>query len=160
MALSHSFGFSNGTDTANKVTLKDLDVASGKYALTMDEPDQCRLSNVTCPVDQPEVVTFGCQDVANVNSTIRNMNPPKVKAGVQYNIRLEELLRTTDSDDASFTVDDPIVATLSFRHTKSSNISTANLETVFVRLVSLLFKADGSTRIPELMRSSLKPTTD
>lgn len=160
MALTHSFGFTNGTDTQNKVTLQDLDIASGKYALTTDEPDICKLSNVTAPIDQPEVVSFGCQDVGSVNSSIRNLYPPKVKAGVQYTVKLEELLRTTDSEDATYRVDDPIVATLTVRHTKSSNISSANVDTVIRRLVSCLFKADGTSRVADLMRSSLKPTVD
>lgn len=160
MALVHQFGFTNGTATQNEVTLLDLDVASGKYALSEDEPTVCRLSNVTTPIDQPEILSFWAQPVSNVTSSIKNLNPPKVKAGVQYAIKLEELLRTTDSADATFCVDDPIVATLQIRHTLSSNIAAANVDTVITRLVSALFKADGTTRVSDLMRSALKPTSD
>lgn len=159
MALSSSFGFSNTTESTNSVKLFKLDVTSN-YALVEDEPTKCMETNVTTPVDQPENVSFGCTEIANVASSIKNLYPPKVKGGVQYQVKIEELLSTTSSDDAAFRVDEPIVAYLTIRHPKSSNITTQNIEVVVRRLLSAFYKADGTTRIDDLMRSALKPTTN
>lgn len=159
MGLTSKFGFTNNqasTKTAPLVTTKVLE----NYALTKDEPTVCALSNMTAPVDQPEVVSFGCTEIPQVSSSIKNLYPPKVKSGVQYQIKVEELLSTTSTDDAGFRVDDPIVAYLTIRHTKSSNVKPADVDAVISRLRSFLYKEDGTTRINELMRSALKPTQD
>lgn len=159
MALVSKFGFTNETASANKITLTSLKLMDN-YALTEDEPTQVRLSNVTAPIDEPEVATFGCINVADVSSSIKNLHPPKVKGGIQYQLKLEELLTTTSSEDAEFRVDEPIVAYLTIRHPRSSNISITIVEKVVNRLLSTLYKEDGTTRLPELIRSALKPTAN
>lgn len=158
MSLSSKFGFTNSTASSNKITLTDVDLVSN-YALTEDEPTVCKETNTTTPIDQPEVVSFGCQQISSVASSIKNLNPPKVKGGVQYQVKLEELLTTTSDSDASFRVDEPIVAYLTIRHPRSSNVTAEHIQTVVNRLISCLYKSDGTTRFNDLMRSALKPTT-
>lgn len=159
MALTTKFGFTNTGASTNKVDLFDLDIL-GDYALIEDEPTKCSETNVTTPVDQPEVISFGCTEIANVASSIKNLYPPHVKGGVQYQIKVEELLSTTSSEDATFRVDDPIVAYLTVRHPKSANVTAAHVLTVIERLMSALYKEDGTTRLDDLMRSALKPTSN
>lgn len=159
MSVTTDFGFANETASTNTLSLTALDITSN-YALVADEPDKCVLSNVTCPIDEPEVLTYGARNITSVSSSISNQNPPKVKGGIQYQIKLEELLRTTSSTDASFVVDDPIVATVTIRHSKSGNITGTKIDEVWGRLNSAIVKKDGTTRFSDLMRSALKPTED
>lgn len=159
MAKAKSFGFTNKTDSAT-VSIKPTDLKiCDNYALKEDEPTSVIEDNKTCPLDQPEIVHFICRDIPQVNSSIVNQYPAPVKNGVQYMITLEELLSTRD-DSIGYRVDDPIVATLTIRHTKSGNITSDDIQTVVRRLLGACYKTDGTCRFDDLMRSALKPSTN
>lgn len=157
--MTSSFGFTNVTDSAHLITPKNLQLLE-EYALKQDEPTVVELDNVTCPLDQGEIVSFKCSNVNRVSTSQEIRNPAKVVTGVQYLAKVEEILRTTSATDADFVVDEPIVAYLTIRHPKSGNITSAHIETVVNRLLGTLTKADGTWRFDELMRSALKPTED
>lgn len=154
-----NFGFTNVTDSTKEVVTKKLSLSS-LYATTEDESTRCVLSNVTCPIDQPEVITMTSSRIPVVNSTIPNYYPPKVVDGVTYAIKVEELLSLTDVDDPKFRVDLPIVAQLSIRHATNGEITEESVLTVITRLISALFKDDGTSRLPDLMRSALEPKSN
>lgn len=157
MSKVSSFGFTNSTANA-KVTIAPIALGiCDNYALKEDEPTSVIEDNKTCPLDQPEVVTFRCRDIPKVNSEITNQYPAPVTSGVQYIISVDELLSTRD-DALNYRVDDPIVATLTIRHTKSGNITSEHIQTVVKRLLGACYKADGSSRFDDLMRSALKPS--
>ena len=157
--MSTAFSFSNTGDNS-KITITPTDLKPlTNYAVTEDEANIARMVNVTCPLDQPEVLTFQCQDITNVNSSIKNQYPPTVKDGVQYSVKLDELLSFTDTDPTHRT-DYPIVAQLSVRHTKNGNISEAQVNEVIKRLIGALYSSDGTCRLTALMRQSLKPSKD
>lgn len=160
MAKTSSFGFTN-TAASTKVTIVPSDVkVVDNYALKEDEPTQVVEDNKTCPLDQPEVITYVCRDIPKVNSSIVNQYPAPVTNGVQYIIMAEELLSTTDSDAPGYRVDDPIVAFLTIRHPKSGNITPEHVEIVLKRLLGACYKSDGTSRFSDLMRSALKPATN
>lgn len=157
--MTSSFGFTNVTDSTHPITPKSLQLLE-EYALKQDEPTVVELDNVTCPLDQGEIVSFKCSNVNKVSTSQEIRNPAKVVTGVQYLAKVEEILRTTSATDADFVVDEPIVAYLTIRHPKSGNITSAHIATVVDRLLGTLMKADGTWRFDELMRSALKPTED
>jgi len=154
-----AFGFTNATDSSNKVTMKSLGLTSN-YSLTTDNADVATLNNKTAPVDQEEIISFRSRDIGAVNSTLNIQYPSKVKSGIEYSLKIEDTLSTTDSSDADFRVDEPIICTVTFRHPKSGNISGTQVATVFVRAISALMKADGTWRFDDLMRSAERPVVD
>ena len=159
MSKVSKFGFTN-TTASTKVETPIAIAPVSNYALKQDEPTTVELDNKTCPIDQGELLSYKCQDVKRVATTQDILFPAPVSSGLQYVIKLEEILSTTDAADPSYRVDEPIVAYLTIRHPKSGNITSDTIGQVIDRLMGACRKADGSWRFNELMRSSLKPTVD
>jgi hypothetical protein len=159
MAKVSAFGFTNATDSSNEITLKALGL-TGNYALTAEDANNAILSNRTAPLDAEEIVTFRTRNIASVNTDLNIQNPAKVKSGIQYQVQLEDTLVTTDTEDATFRVDEPVVALLTIRHPRSGNIAEEHVKQVVTRLFSCLVKNDGSWRISDLMRGAERPIAD
>jgi hypothetical protein len=159
MAKTSSFGYQNADASTQTVALKSLHLTSN-YALTAEDANNAVLSNRTAPIDAEELVTFRTRNIASVNTDLNIQNPSKVKSGIQYQVQLEDTLVTTDTDDASFRVDEPVVALLTIRHPRSGNITEAHIGEIFVRLISSLMKEDGSWRFADLMRGAERPIAD
>lgn len=153
------FSYTNTTASTHTVTPILLGLTSN-YALIADNANIASLNNKTCPIDALELIQFRSRDVARVDSNLNIQYPGPVKSGIQYGVRVEETLTTTDTGDASFRVDEPIVLNLSITHPKSGNITGDQITAAFVRLVSTLVKADGSWRFDDLMRSAERPVVD
>lgn len=156
--MATNAGYKNTTvNSTAKVDAVDLKLVTN-YARIEDEPNVAVLSNITCPIDQGELITFRCNPVDHVSTAQKVRNPAKVQDGVQYVVKIEDIVRTTlDNGDI---VDEPIVAYLTIRHPRSSNISSELISTTFNRLVGACFKSDGTLRFGDLMRSALMPTKD
>jgi hypothetical protein len=159
MAKTSAFSYTNKTAGSNTVTPLALGLTSN-YALAQDIQDQVVLNNKTAPIDAEELVAFRSRTIKDVNSNANIQYPAPVKSGIEYSLRLDEVLTTTDSSDASYRVDEPIVCTIAFRHPKSGNIGNSQIAEVFLRAISSLMKADGSWRFDDLMRSAERPIAD
>ena len=158
MHMTSSFAFTNKTASTKTITPVGVGPVAN-YAKVVDEPSTVVLSNRTCPLDQGELVTFRVNEVNKVSTSQTIQNPSKVKNGVQYVAKVEEILRTKDSN-GDIVCDEPIVAYLTIRHQKSGNISAAQITEVVTRLLGAVQKADGSYRWDDLMRSAIVPTVD
>lgn len=152
------FSYQNVADSSNTITPKAVGPATN-YAKIVDEPETCVLSNKTCPLDQGELITYRVNDVKKVSTSQTVQNPSKVKDGVQYVAKVEEILRTTDTD-GEIVCDEPIVAYLTIRHQKSSHITSAIVAEVVERLLGAVVKADGTWRFDDMMRHAIVPTHD
>lgn len=159
MAKVSQFGFTNTTDGTHTLTPKALGLTTN-YALTGEDANNAILNNKTAPIDAEEIVTYRSRSIPSVNTDLNIQNPSKVKGGIQYQVQLEDVLVTTDSDDASFRVDEPIVALLTVRHPRSGNITEEHVATIFNRLISCLMKSDGTWRFADLMRGAERPIAD
>lgn len=159
MAITTKFGFTNTTASSKTVVPVDVKMKSN-YALTEDEPNSCVMSNKTCPIDQGELVSYKCQTVKNVSTAQDVLYPAKVQTGIQYVVKVEDLLSVTSDTDPNFRTDLPIVAYLTVRHTKNGAITDEVISQVIARLLGACRKADGTWRFSDLMRSSLKPEID
>lgn len=153
-----SYAFTNTSEASFELKPVAVGVVTN-YAKTTDEPSVVVLSNKTCPLDQGELVTYRCNAVDKVTTAQRVQNPSKVRNGVQYVVKVEDILRTTDAD-GKIICDEPVVAYITFRHQKSGNITTALVEETLKRLLGATYKADGTSRISDMMRSAIAPTTD
>jgi hypothetical protein len=159
MANTSSFSWTNTSDNEN-LTVKptDMDMVTN-YAKVADEPTYAVLSNKTSALDQAERVTYRCNDIKKVSSSLKNINPPKVAGGVQYSTKIETFLRTVDGD-GNIIVDEPVNITLTLRHPKSAHFSNSIDATLVKRLLGTLVKSDGTYRFEDMMRSALVPSAD
>lgn len=159
MAKTSTFGFTNNSDSTNTLTMKALGLTSN-YAVATESADEARLNNKTAPIDLEELISFRSRKIPIVNTDLNIQYPSKIKAGIQYQVMVEDTLSTTDSADADFRVDEPIVAQLTIRHPKSGNVSGAKVGEVVLRLVSSCIKGDGTWRFDDLMRQAERPVVD
>lgn len=157
--INTSFNVTNVSDASKTLTYKALGLVDN-YALKEDEPTRCVIANSTSPLDAGELISFSATDIKKVTTDQDILYPAGVTAGVQYQIRVEDVLSTTSDTDASFRVDQPVVMMLTVRQPKSSYVSDEVMTTMLQRLMGAVMKSDGSTRFSDLARSSLKPTVD
>lgn len=159
MAKTSAFGFTNKTASTHLITPVELGVVSN-YAVTADTANQAVLDNKTAPIDAQEIISYRSRNLDRVNNNLTVNNPAKVPKGIEYGIQLEAVLVTTDSEDSTFRVDEPIVGTLTLRHQKSGNITDEIIGEFATRLLSAARKADGTWRFSDLMRSAERPIVD
>nr|URG16175.1 MAG: coat protein [Leviviridae sp.] len=156
--MTSKFGYTNVTASGKTITPVAIAPVQN-YAKVVDEPNTVVLSNKTCPLDQGELLTFRVNDVNKVSTSQTIQNPTRVKNGVQYVAKLEEILRTS-TQEGEVICDEPVVAYLTIRHQKSGNITSAMITEVVNRLLGSVQKADGTFRWDDLMRSAIVPITD
>lgn len=158
MALTSSFGYTNKVVNATKPTPVDIQPMTN-YARIEDSPLECVMNNTTCPLDQGELLTYKVLELDKVTCTQVLQNPAPVRNGVQYVVKLEEILRTKDAE-GNIIMDEPIVAYLTIKHQKSGNITTGHIEEIYSRLMGACMKTNGTYRFNDLMRSAVTPTVN
>lgn len=158
MALTSSFGFTNNTD-GKAMTSKALGLLTN-YGRKSDEPEEAILTNKTCGNDRGELVAIRSRAIPQVNSNLVIQNPAKVLNGVEFGVRLDEVLRTTD-ESGNIVCDEPIVMTLTVKSPMSSTVSSDIITQVFLRLCGTVYDATADCwRWNDWMKSCLVPTED
>lgn len=159
MANTSSFSYSNVTAGTSVATTKMGPTTN--YAKVMDEPTEARFTNKTASLDQGELVTYRSREIANVSTYQAVVNPPRfTPAGVEYGVRVDEILRTVNAE-GDIVCDEPIVASLTIKHPKSSNVTSAIVTQVVTRLLGSVYDETAKAyRWDDLMRSALVPTED
>lgn len=158
MAKTSSFGYTNKSDV-ERTRPEYLMGLVQNYALVTEDPDQVVVDNTLAPLDQQELITYQSRTLPRINSGVVNNFPATTTAGVQYVVKVEELLSTIDSD-SGVRVDEPITMYVVVKHPRSGNITSDIVTEVWKRLNGALMKSDGTYRWAELMRSALKPVED
>lgn len=158
MAKTSSFGYTNVSDV-ERTGHEYLMGLVQNYALVTEDPDQVVIDNTLAPLDQQELITYQSRTLPRINSGVVNNFPATTTAGIQYVVKVEELLSTTDSD-SGVRVDEPITMYVVVKHPRSGNITSDIVTEVWKRLNGALKKSDGTYRWAELMRSALKPVED
>lgn len=159
MAKVSAFGFTNTTASTHDITPTVLGLTTN-YAVDEETANQAVLNNKTAPTDIEELITYRSRKINQVNTGLNIQYPSPVKSGIQYQVSVEDTLSTTDTVDASFRVDEPIVCTLTVRHPRSGNITNSQVTSVMMRLISALTRSDGTWRFDDLMRMAEKPIAD
>lgn len=111
-------------------------------------------------MDAEERITFTSTPLARTDTSLQILYPAANTKSIQYDVKVEEVLSTTDSADPSFRVDNPIVMSLQVRHERTGFINEAILTEVWKRLNSAILKEDGTTRFMDLARESEAPIVD
>lgn len=159
--MSSTFSFTNVSDFTDTLT-PTLVGPVANYAKIADEPTYCVLSNRTAALDQGELITYRANDVKKVSTSLVVQNPLPITNGIQYVIKVEEILRTADAS-GNIVGDEPIIAYLTIRHQKSGNITSELVDQVVRRLYGACYEDGGTAAVPrwnDLMRSSLVPQVD
>lgn len=156
MAETSTFTFTNTTN-GDSATMTAMSMVTN-YAKTIDEPTEAVLTNKTATIDQPELVTYRGRKIDRVATQNTISYPCKVSEGVEYGVRLDEVLRNRDSN-GNILYDDPIVATITFKHLRSAYVTPAVMTQVLGRLLGALYdETTDSFRFGDLMRQALVPT--
>lgn len=156
MSTTSSFSFTN-TTAGGTVSTTAIAVGSN-YGKVLDSAEEVRVNNKTCALDQSEMISYRCRDLNTVNGLVKPVYPARVTNGIEFGVRVDELLRTVDANGIAL-CDEPIVATLSFKTPKSSHITDAVVTQVFERLLGACYDQTGKKYIwNDLMRSVLDPT--
>lgn len=120
------------------------------------------ITNLTCPLDQPEKFRFAISDIANIytNSGVDPSVQGANKQGQSLLIQLSEVYSVTDSADPSYRVDLPITCNITFKSPKNSLITSDILLTLLGRAVSGAFDTGLTTNsgITRLEHGSLVPS--
>lgn len=156
--MTSNFSFTNVTSSEVNVNPVDIKPVTN-YAKVLDEPTEASFKNKTASLGKGEQLTYMCQPVKAVSTKQPILNPGKISSGVQYIVRLDEILSTVDENGLPVE-DDPIVMYLTTRHTSSSYITPAHIEQVFKRLLGAMTREDGTFRFDELMISALTPNNN
>lgn len=159
MPKSSSFGYTNVTANAKTVAPVSLKVVTNYSRLGTDKAEECVLSNKTAPLDVGEMITYRANDLDKVTSTQQIQNPTPNRSGIQYVVKVEDILRTVDAN-GNIISDEPVVAYLTIRHQKSGNVTPAHVESIVSRVIGACQRADGTFRYDDLMRSGITPIAD
>lgn len=158
MAKTSKFSYTNKTDSQKTLGLYSLGLTTN---YTQDKTNtKCVCKNRVSDLDAEERITFTSTPLARTDTSLQILYPAANTKSVQYDIKVEEVLSTTDSDDPSFRVDNPIVMSLQVRHERTGFINESVLTEVWKRLNSAILKADGTTRFMDLARESEAPIAD
>lgn len=156
----------NYTDTAisgatDKTKLLAKINYSTDFALKTRSANEAILTNLTSPVGFPEQFRTGVTIHPNVykNTGIDpNFHPPS-RQGVSVLSGISEVWSVTETTDPAFKVALPVSAHIVIKAPQSEYISSADIESLVIRLLSTLYtqNSSGLERITALLRGSLVP---
>jgi len=134
------------------------------FAVTEDVSGTTVVKNITSDVDLEEKVTIRYQNLDKVSASVTEVNPRSTKAGYQFVVKDDYIVRTTESTTGAVT-DDPVTIYLTVRTTKGNPaLRTGNdVLAAFERLLSAFVDfssgavAGTQTTLDRLMRGATKP---
>lgn len=165
MAITTSFGYTD-TNAAKPLSVNIPDLAY-LTDFSMDSRNQKTgeviLTNTTTPIDQPEILRFAIENVANVyaNSNIPSYNRSVTTRGVSLLLQVNDILRVSDPGSeccCGQTFDLPISTHIVLRVPLNQFVTANEVMAVAKRNFAMLFAgADNSARLNELLRGTLSP---
>lgn len=155
MATTNSFGYKNVDKQAKGIIPAKLGITTN-YGLQDQAPTEVIMSNKATTYDIPELISYRNQPVKKVISKIESDYIQKNKPGVQYGVRLDELL--SHQEDDGDRVDLPIILNFSVTHNINGYITDAMIDELVQRLLGSLYDDNGNSRIADLMRRCLRPS--
>lgn len=120
------------------------------------------LTNITCPIDQPEKFRLSYSLVKNIydGTEVDSSLMAPSKGGVSVLCQLTEVMSVTDSATPDFNLQLPVSYHVVIKVPRSGYVTSSDIMTGLGRLVSGLFDT-GSTsisRLDAILRGSLCPT--
>jgi hypothetical protein len=139
---------------------------TSNFAVTEDISGTTAIKNVASDVDLEEKITIRYQELNKVSASVTEVNPRSTKAGYQFVIKDDYVVRTTESTTGAVT-DDPVTVYLTVRTTKgnpalqSGNDVLAALERLLAAVIDINSSdavASTQTTLDRLMRGATKPS--
>lgn len=165
MAFTTSWGYTD-TNSASplSVSIPKLNYAAD-FAVTKDDPTDVVLTNTTSPLNQPETVRWGYQNINNIYSgtEIDPIYYSQSKRGVSVVGQVRDYLSVTCSDSTdgcSSGVLLPFEAHIVFRVPIHEAVTADLVLSCAQRAMATLY--DGNTtssQVSRLLRDALKPAT-
>jgi hypothetical protein len=119
-------------------------------------------ANKTSPIDQLETIRVQASEVSDVykGTTIDPSAYAASRKGLSIVAQVNNVLRVTDSVDATFQVDLPISAHMVIKVPQSSYVTADQIMAVAGRALAALFDSNQVTsgRISNLLRGAVTPT--
>lgn len=157
-----SWGYTDLITTKKQVSLPDLSY-SADFAVKENTTDKVVLTNRTSPLNQPEYIRYGYQNVSNIYSGT-GIDPSVMattKRGVSVVGQVDDTISVTCASEASCdkTIMLPVSAHWVIKTPISQYISTEMLLDLLLRAVSTAFATTevGSNRLEAIIRGALKP---
>lgn len=162
MAIISKFAFTNTTASSADVNPTNLGMVTNYGPVTSKKPgEEFPMTNTTCPNDQGELVTYRARPLNSVSTELPVMYPARVRQGVEFGARLDEILRSTDETNGFIIQDSPIVCSVAFKAERNAVITEEVLDEVWLRMCGALYdETTGKWRFADLMKNALQPITN
>lgn len=146
--------------TSLSMTVPSLNYTSDFRVIT-DDPGECRITNLTSPLDQPERYRFAYQQINDIykNSGIDPTLYYQTRRGSQILCQLTDVYASTDSADASYLALLPIRSHIVLTIPNNDLITEQVVQAHVLRTLAGLFDAKSSvgSRLKSVLRGALVP---
>lgn len=171
MAKTGGFSYTNTTATTHKtISLYDLKELEN-YGTNGGDGIRTYTNTQASSSDAPERFSFFSSTKKNIGTSLPVAYPSQrrtaasdknssVAEGVKYGLKYEAIHTTTDSGDATYRVDRPVVAELSLAHEVVDTLTVSQLMDVLGRMYSFLEKENGTSRLADLMGGIIQINAD
>lgn len=166
MAVIKSFGYTDTTTATKSLVIPTLNYVNDFSEKKTDTASEVILSNLTCPLDQPETLRYAIQNIKDVydGTGIEPSYRSVSHRGVSLVVQLRDILRVTQSETETQCcdpgiIDLPIETHIVFRVPISQYVDADTVLTVMKRNVAGVFDPTGVTskQLNALLRGSLNP---
>lgn len=160
MSKSVSYGFTAATSTVNvpRPVLSKSDYA----VISDDASNECIMTNLNAPTDQPEIMRWANRPIKNIysNTSIEPSLYSPTKTGLSILAELREVAKVSDSSDTTYRVDYPVRVYTVIECPNDGAISDDDIVAIVNRHLSLLYTDAESTanRISEMRHQAMQPT--
>lgn len=167
--MAQSFGYTDKLSATKNVAVPQLSYATD-FSVKTDTPNEVVITNVTSPLDQPETIRFGIQNIRDIyNGTSVDPTAMSVaRQGVSLVVQLNDILRVTPEESSTSCCcgegfqDYPISTHIVIRTPVASPITADVVLSVVKRNIAALFGEGAdvtSARLNSMLRGALKPST-
>lgn len=164
MSKSTSFGYTDTADggaTTQSFTRANLNWPTD-FSIISDNDGKVILANKTSPLDQLERIRIESNGVADIyrGTSIDPSAYAPSRQGVSIVCQVMDVLRVTESTDATYQVDLPISAHIVVKVPLSTHVTAANVQAVLGRALSCFYSSNSTatTQIAAMLRGSMTPS--
>lgn len=158
MALTSAFLFTNKTQAAHK-SIQLYDLGINNYGAPETAKSETRYPNMTDQTSlRSEYIKYTHKEGKVVDSSLKPQYPSKAKSTELYGVYTEDMLVTTDSNDPTFEVDNPITIRTIICHDNDRFVTADKVEEVLARHISAFYNVDGTSKIANLMQGGTPQT--
>lgn len=155
MSITTNFTWTNNTarSTSDIATLAVDTGTNYGYKGALTANGSCTMSNNTCELEAPELVTLESHDIVGKYKTrIQSAYPPAFAKAMQIGVKTDSMLTSRDATNSDYHLDQVIQCDVTLRFEKTNIVTAAMLEEVLKRAVSYYYDESGNCRISNLMR--------